>query len=153
MFFFFLIMAIIWIESERKPKPFEDLFQKVGSAFGISPNLLKAIARKESNFNPAAISGFNLNGTRDYGLMQLNSVNLSKFGLNPKSALNAEANLTAAAKLLNAMKKELGNKYDIYKLIASYNQGVPRTLKYGIKNVAYTSEVYLYFSIYGGGNV
>lgn len=47
-------------------------FEEAGSLYNISPRLLRAIAKVESNFQPDAINR-NTNGTYDYGLMQINS--------------------------------------------------------------------------------
>ena len=47
-------------------------FDEAGSLYGINPLILRAIAKVESNFNPAALHR-NTNGTYDYGLMQINS--------------------------------------------------------------------------------
>ena len=47
-------------------------FEEAGAEYGVSPRLLWAIAKAESDFNPAAMSA-NTNGTFDYGVMQINS--------------------------------------------------------------------------------
>ena len=47
-------------------------FEEAGKKYGISPQLLWAIAKTESNFNPTAVN-YNKNGSFDYGLMQINS--------------------------------------------------------------------------------
>lgn len=47
-------------------------FEEAGNEYGISPHLLRSIAQQESGMNPLAI-GRNVNGTYDYGLMQINS--------------------------------------------------------------------------------
>jgi soluble lytic murein transglycosylase-like protein len=47
-------------------------FEEAGRYYGVSPRLLWAIAKVESNFNPKALNR-NKNGTYDIGLMQINS--------------------------------------------------------------------------------
>lgn len=48
-------------------------FEEAGARYGVSPQILWAIAKAESNFDPAA-SNLNNNGSRDVGLMQINSL-------------------------------------------------------------------------------
>jgi len=47
-------------------------FEEAGRGYSISPALLYAIAKVESNLNPGAVNR-NTNGSYDYGLMQINS--------------------------------------------------------------------------------
>ena len=47
-------------------------FDQAGLYYNIAPDLLRSIARVESNHNPAAVNR-NKNGSMDYGLMQVNS--------------------------------------------------------------------------------
>ena len=47
-------------------------FEEAGEEYGISPELLWAIAKTESGFNVSAVH-YNANGSFDYGLMQVNS--------------------------------------------------------------------------------
>lgn len=54
-------------------------FDYAGSHYGISPELLSAIALVESNHEPNAVNR-NRNGTVDYGLMQINSQWAPEFG-------------------------------------------------------------------------
>ena len=46
-------------------------FQEAGERFGVPPELLMAIAKVESDFNPRAYN-INRHGSMDHGLMQIN---------------------------------------------------------------------------------
>ncbi|WP_272971642.1 MULTISPECIES: transglycosylase SLT domain-containing protein [Pseudomonas] len=52
-------------------------WNKAGQMHAIEPELLQAIADVESGLRPDAIN-HNRNGTRDIGLMQINSIHLSR---------------------------------------------------------------------------
>ncbi|WP_044059268.1 transglycosylase SLT domain-containing protein [Pseudomonas ogarae] len=52
-------------------------WSKAGQLHAIEPELLQAIADVESGLKPDAIN-HNRNGTRDIGLMQINSIHLSR---------------------------------------------------------------------------
>lgn len=58
---------------------YDACFSQAGRQYGISPELLKAIAKVESGFNPTAINR-NSNGSYDYGIMQINSSWYGKLG-------------------------------------------------------------------------
>lgn len=67
-----------------------DCWEEAGREFSIAPELLYAIAEQESNLNPRAI-GHNSNGSRDIGLMQVNTYHLprlAKYGITEQSLLN-----------------------------------------------------------------
>jgi soluble lytic murein transglycosylase-like protein len=54
-------------------------FQEAGQRYAVSPWLLWAIAKAESNLDPSAIH-HNRNGTIDVGLMQINSIWAGQLG-------------------------------------------------------------------------
>jgi len=89
---------------------YEPYFQKAGSYYNIPPLLLKNIATIESAGNPNAIR-INDNGTKDYGLMQINSIHfrqLSRWGINERNILNPQINIFAGSWLLSEHIKERG---------------------------------------------
>lgn len=89
---------------------YDPYFQKAGNYYNIPPLLLKNIATIESAGNPNAIR-VNNNGTKDYGLMQINSIHLrrlSVWGINERNILNPQVNIFAGSYLLSEHIKERG---------------------------------------------
>lgn len=64
----FIALCIVLLPLSVSPMCFEE----AGRGYSISPALLYAIAKVESNLNPGAVNR-NTNGSYDYGLMQINS--------------------------------------------------------------------------------
>jgi type IV secretion system protein VirB1 len=69
---------------------------------GIDPYLIVGHAKHESGLDPTRISAPNTNGTRDYGLMQINEANFGWLGLTPKTALDPCLSMSAGATVLKA---------------------------------------------------
>lgn len=91
----------------------ENLFIKYGKKYSIQPELLWAIAKQESNFNPNVINKNN-NGSIDVGLMQINSVHfiyLETLGISKEDLLRPEINIDVGAKILFDCFKKYGNNY------------------------------------------
>lgn len=89
---------------------YESYFQSAGNYYNIPPLLLKNIATIESAGNPNAIR-INDNGTKDYGLMQINSIHfrqLATWGINERNILNPQINIFAGSWLLSEHIKERG---------------------------------------------
>lgn len=104
--FFFLSFTMLFANLSM----YDPYFQKAGSYYNIPPLLLKNIVAIESNGNPNAIR-INENGTKDYGLMQINSVHfrrLSTWGINEHNILNPQINIFAGSYLLSEHIKEKG---------------------------------------------
>lgn len=73
------------------------------------PAMILAIAEGESRlpsglFNTAAVN-LNRNGTRDYGLMQINSGNLAWLGLTQAAAMDPCVNIAAAEAVLKTFSR------------------------------------------------
>lgn len=89
---------------------YDPYFQRAGSYYNIPPLLLKNIATIESGGNPNAIR-VNKNGTKDYGLMQINSIHfrrLSVWGINERNILNPQINIFVGSYLLSEHIREKG---------------------------------------------
>jgi len=133
--------------------PYDPIFDAAGAEHGISPNLLRAIARKESAFRASAVSPKNPNGSRDFGVMQISSPNFAKLGLTDASAMEPQANIRAGARLLAMMKRELGGQYTYHNIISAYNAGTPTVKARGIINPAYVGEVSTHHTLYELGRL
>ena len=78
---------------------------------GIDPAIALAIASHESGFNPNAVNTANPNGTKDWGVMQLNDTTVQTIGvtnpLDPKQ--NIDAGVSLLAGLLNRYSGNVRN--------------------------------------------
>ena len=116
-------LALAQVAAEALPWSLRPLFQEAADRAGppVDVPLLMALAWKESAFHADAVGALNPNGTRDYGLLQINSVNLERFGLTPDTAItDPVANTHAAAALLAELAPHARNRGD---LISMYNAG------------------------------
>lgn len=100
----------------------DSIFQKASAQYDVPANLLKAVAKAESNFNPKAVSGSGAGG-----VMQLMPKTAEYLGV--KDIFDAEQNIMGGAKYLS----ELIKKYDGNTAIAlaAYNAGSGNVSKYG----------------------
>lgn len=93
-------------------------FDEAAQEHGMNANLLRSIARVESNNNTTAIN-HNRNGTTDLGIMQINSSWIKPMGLNKHELLkNPCYNVKTAAKIL---KQCMGNHGYTWEAIGCYN--------------------------------
>ena len=111
-------------------------WNEVGLKYGISPDLLFAIARTESNLNPLAVNRANANGSYDVGLMQINSTwfpRLRELGIDEQQLFDACVNLEVGAWILAQNMRRLGRSWDA---IGAYNASSPD------KRLRYARQVY-----------
>ena len=100
----------------------ESIFEKASKTYGVSEDLLKAVARAESNFDIKAVSKAGAEG-----IMQLMPETQKSFGVT--DPFDAEQNIMAGANLLSGLlKKYNGNKS---LALAAYNAGSGAVDKYG----------------------
>ncbi len=100
----------------------ENLFQKAAKKYNVDINLLKAIAKQESNFQLDAVSHCGATG-----IMQLMPATAKAMGV--KDSKDPEQNIMGGAKLIS----QLLDKYDgnIKLALAGYNAGIGNVAKYG----------------------
>ena len=92
----------------------DKLVQKVALALNMDPNLIKAVIKTESNFNPQAVSKAGAKG-----LMQLMPLTARELGV--KDPFNPVENVWAGARYLKKMLDR--HKGNINNALASYNWG------------------------------
>ncbi len=94
---------------------FDPYFKYYGDKYGLSYLLLKTVALTENNkLNPKAIR-YNTNGTKDIGLMQINTLwikELPKMHLSEKKLKNTKVNIKIAAIILSRLIKEKGYSWN-----------------------------------------
>lgn len=122
------------------------IFETAGRQYNISPNLLKAVAKVESNFRPHAVSGAGAQG-----IMQLMPRTASYLGVtNP---FDPQQNIMGGAKYLSEQLDRFNG--DVRLALAAYNAGWPAVKKHGgippfSQTQAYVSKVLEFF---GGGDI
>jgi cell wall-associated NlpC family hydrolase len=92
--------------------PYEQLFQAAGAKYGLNPRLLAAVAKTESNFDPAARSGVGA-----VGLMQFMPATAKGMGIDPTDPAQA---IDGAAKYLRTQLDRFGS---VDLALAAYNAG------------------------------
>lgn len=108
--------------SVSSPENLEEDFKEASETYGVDINLLKAIARQESNFNPSATSSAGA-----MGVMQL--MPSTAKGLGVTNAYDAQENIMGGAKLMAQNLKKYNG--DVSLALAAYNAGSGNVDKYG----------------------
>lgn len=98
------------------------IFKKAAEKYNVPLNLLKAIGKTESNFNPTAVSK---SGAR--GVMQLMPATAKELGVT--DSFDPEQNIMGGAKYISQMLKRFDG--DTKLALAAYNAGAGNVNKYG----------------------
>lgn len=102
--------------SSKDNTKFDSLIIKYAKQFGVNPNLVKAIMKNESGFNPTIRSPRNA-----YGLMQLMPSTAKSLGVDRN---NVEDNIKGGVKLLRQLLDRF--KGNVRLAVAAYNAGPNR---------------------------
>lgn len=103
------------------PSDFDSLVNAAAAKHEIEPELIKAVMRNESNFNPNAVSRAGAKG-----LMQIMDFNSRAMGVtNP---FDPAQSIDAGARILKGHLTRYG---DVTKALAAYNAGGPTVDRYG----------------------
>ena len=114
--------------------PAQACWSQAAARYRLSSDLLYAIARTESSLNPAAV-GRNRDGSRDLGLMQVNSrwlPRLASFGISERELLKPCTNIHVGAWILAGNVQRLGYTWNA---VGAYNAASPQ------RRAAYVARV------------
>ncbi|MEW6182252.1 MAG: lytic transglycosylase domain-containing protein [Bacillota bacterium] len=100
----------------------ESVFSAAASRFGLRPELLKAVAQAESNFNPKAVSKAGAQG-----IMQL--MPATARGLGVRDPFNPVENIFAGAAYLRSLLDRFDGNETL--ALAAYNAGPGAVARYG----------------------
>ncbi len=144
-----LSKAMVMSEMRRPVKPYEyrgrpGVFSQAAHEFGLSANMLSAVALQESSYRPWAV---NINGRAHYpaskkealrlitnargksydlGVMQINSFWIRKFNLDPVEVLDPDTNVRLGAWILRSCIDRHGEGWSA---IGAYHTGDPVSRK------------------------
>jgi soluble lytic murein transglycosylase len=108
------------------PPAFRDLLETQAALRGIDPNLLSAVVRQESRFDPYALSGAGARGLGQFTLQTARRL-AGELGLPPPAPddlYRPEVSLTLSAVYLAQLLRELDGS--IPAAVAAYNAGAPQ---------------------------
>lgn len=119
-----LVSLLVLFSATTHALSLERCFSLASRTYGIPVDLLKAIAKTETGFNPYAIN-YNNNKSYDMGIMQINSYwlpKLSKIGITQADLFDGCKNIQVGAWILSSNIKQYGFNR---KAIGAYNAVSP----------------------------
>ena len=120
------VAVFMWWRTQQRENAFDAEIQQVAIAYGIAPELIKAVVWRESRFNPDA------RGSSDeYGLMQIQETAANEWAaavknnnFKPEHLLNPKTNLLAGAWYLSKWSNRSPHTDDPRPFaLAAYNAG------------------------------
>lgn len=119
----------------------ENCWIEAGIKYQVDPWLLYSIAEQESSLNPLAVND-NRNGSRDVGLMQINSFwfpELEKYGISEQSLFDSCVSIHVGAWILSQSIQVFGNNW---RAVGAYNAGTGKNEKKEMLRQKYAESVY-----------
>ncbi|MEN6350103.1 MAG: lytic transglycosylase domain-containing protein [Syntrophomonas sp.] len=118
-------------------RPFSEIIREASQAYGIDENVIGAVIRQESSYNPKAVSSCGA-----MGLMQLMPGTAKSLGVT--NAFDAEQNIMAGTKYLKQKLDEFNGSLPL--ALAAYNAGSGAVRKHGgvppyKETVAYVNKI------------
>ena len=107
--------------ANRQTTDMDEIFERASKQYGIPVNLLKAVAKTESGFDPGAVSSCGAQG-----VMQLMPSTAKSMGV--QNPLDAEQNIMAGARYLSQKISQYGGNVTL--ALAAYNAGSGNVAKY-----------------------
>lgn len=104
------------------PENMDDIFEEAAEKYNVPLNLLKAMAKAESNFNEKAVSSAGAQG-----VMQLMPATAKALGV--EDAFDARDNIMGGAKYIAEKLEQYNGDIDL--ALAAYNAGSGNVRKYG----------------------
>ncbi|HUG54677.1 MAG TPA: lytic transglycosylase domain-containing protein, partial [Vicinamibacteria bacterium] len=109
------------LEAAREKGPYDDIIEEASAKYGMDPNLVRAVIRTESNFNPKAKSPAGAQG-----LMQIMPILARELGI--KDVFDPRTNIFGGTKYLSRLLERHGG--DVRLALASYNAGPRNVARY-----------------------
>lgn len=102
--------------------PMDDIFEEAAARYGVDVNLLRAIGKAESGFDPSAVSGAGA-----IGVMQLMPATAGALGVS--DPYDARQNIMGGASYIAGLLNQYDG--DVSLALAAYNAGSGNVEKYG----------------------
>ncbi len=108
------------LRASQGPTAFDDLIREASARYQVDPDLVKAVIRAESNFDPTAVSHAGAKG-----LMQLMDATAAQLGV--EDSFDPAQNIDAGVRYLAMQLRRFG---DVRLALAAYNAGPAAVMRH-----------------------